>query len=111
MAFRKLTYGYHDAQLEACELGPQREVVLQIRLDPVWNRHAPGYVRLRFGAIQNFKDVEVFFERLKAASDRPPEGYLDGIAGIACTSKHTWVVDFDRGGSVTIVTSKMPTEQ
>ena len=87
MAFRRLTYGYHDAQLEACELGPQREVVLQVRLDPVWNRHAPRYVRLRFGAIQNFDEVQVFFERLKAATDRPPEGYLDGIAGIACTSK------------------------
>jgi hypothetical protein len=79
-------------------VGLQREIVLEIRLDPVWNRHAPRNVRLRFGTIQNFEDVQVFFERLKARTDRPPEGYLDGIAGIECTAKQPWVVDFDRGG-------------
>jgi len=111
MAHRKLMYGYHDAQLEGCQVGPQREVILDIRLDPVWNRHAPRHVRLRFGAIQNFDDVQSFFDRVLARPDRAPEGFIDEIAGIVCTAKGAWVVDLDRGGSVTIGTPKMPNEQ
>ncbi len=111
MAYRRLRYGYHDAQLERCQVGPQREVILEIRLDPAWNRHAPRYVRLRFGAIQNFEDVRAFFERVMARPDRRPEGFLDEIAGIQCTAKGRWVVDLERGGSITIVSPKMPNEQ
>jgi hypothetical protein len=108
VAFRKLTYGYHDSLLERCQVGPQQEVILEVRLDPVWNRHAPRNVRLRFGAIQNFEEVRAFFERVQEASHQE---VLDEVVGIVCRQKGRWVVDLARNGAVTIATPKIPQEQ
>lgn len=102
-----LTYEYHDSWLERFELGPRRELILQIRLDPVWNPRAPEDVRLRFGGIQNFDEVRTFFDLLEPVS----RGALNVVDEIARPEKGKWIVDLDRSGTVTIVTSKLPQEQ
>jgi hypothetical protein len=108
MTFRKLTYNYHDALLVACEAGPQREVSLEIHLDPVWHPAAPPIVRVHFGAISNFEEVRGFFERVQESGQR---GALDQVVGIVCREKGEWIVDLARAGAVTIATPKMPYEQ
>jgi len=54
---------YHDGQLVDVEIGPRREVVLSIRLDPVWNAGSDRVQRLHFSAIENFDEVRAFFVR------------------------------------------------
>jgi len=47
-------------------VGPQREVILELRLDRSWNPDAPEIVRLRFGGIDNIVEVGEFFDRMGA---------------------------------------------
>jgi hypothetical protein len=107
MPFMKLSRNYHDSQVANCRIGPQREVILEIRLDPVWNPTTPSSVELRFRAIQNFEEVRAFFQRIQNAADRE---FLDEVVGIVCKRKGEWTVDLDRGGAVTIATPKLPQE-
>ena len=44
-------------------LGPRRELILDVLLDPVWNKHSAS-ANLRFGAIENFDQVSSFFGSL-----------------------------------------------
>lgn len=90
MAFRKLIHAYHDALLKRCRLGRQREVVLDIQLDPVWNRHSARRVSVRFGPIRNFDDVRAFFEKVQEAA--PREDVLDELVGIVCEEKGKWML-------------------
>jgi hypothetical protein len=106
--FRKLNFAYHDALLETCQVGPQREVILRIRLDPVWNPTAPREVTVRFGAIQNFDAVRAFFDRLIRSAERD---VLDEIVGIVPSGKGQWTIDLARAGAVKILTPKIPQEQ
>jgi hypothetical protein len=108
MAFRTFTYNCHDGLLETCQVGLRREVILGIRLDPVWNPEAPARVRVRFGAISNFEEVRAFFERVERSSQHE---VLDEVVGIVCREKGKWIVDLAREGAVTIATPKMPQEQ
>jgi len=108
MTFRRLTYNCHDGQLVACAVGPQREVTLEIRLNPVMNPDGPPTVRVHFSAISNFEEVRGFFERVQQSSRREA---LDEVVGIVCREKGKWIVDLARGGAVTIATAKIPQEQ
>ena len=108
MRFRKLTCNCHDGRLVACKLGPQREVTLEIHLDPVWNPDGPPIVSVRFGAISNFEDVRRFFEQVQQS--RRHEA-LDEVVGIVCRQKSEWIVDLTLAGAVTNATPKMPHEQ
>ena len=108
MTFRKLTYNCHDGRLVACKVGPEREVTLEIRLDPVANPDGPPAVTVRFGAISNFEDVRRFFEQVQQSRQREA---LDEVVGIGCRKKGEWIVDLARAGAVTIATPKMPQEQ
>jgi hypothetical protein len=107
VAFRKLTHAYHDALLLGCRVGPQREVILDIRLDSVWNPNGPLETRLRFGAINNFEKVREFFQHLL---DTAKHNVLDEIVGIVATGKGEWTVDLARAGAVVIATPKIPQE-
>src|SRR3954464_4146389 len=63
MALPELSYNFHDAGLISVELGPRREVTLVVALDdPGQPRHLN--VRVRFGGISNFSDVEAFCARV-----------------------------------------------
>ncbi len=108
ITFRKLNYNCHDGLLVACEAGPQREVTLEIHLNPVWHPAAPPIVRVHFGAISNFEEVRDFFEPVQESGKR---GALDQVVGIVCREKGQWIVDLARGGAVTIATPKMPNNQ
>ena len=56
-----VNYRYHDSSLESHRVGPQRELILEIRLDHIWNPDGPETVRPRFGGIDNIdeKDEEI----------------------------------------------------
>ena len=102
-----LTYTYHDSQLEGCDFGPRRELRMSLRLDPVWNPHAPDVVTLHFSSIDNFAVVHAFFSKVVAASLREP---LADVIGLDAIAKGTWVVDLAAHGAVTILTPKRPRE-
>jgi len=108
MTFRKLTYNCHDGRLVACKVGPERQVTLEIHLDPVWNPDGPPTVSVRFAAISNFEDVRRFFEQVQQSRQHQA---LDEVVGIVCREKGKWIVDLARAGAVTIATPKMPQEQ
>ena len=108
MTFRKLTYNCHDGRLVACKVGPQREVTLEIDLDPVWNPDGPPSVTIRFGAIYNFEEMRRFFEQIQQSRQHKA---LDEVVGIGCRQKGEWIVDLARAAAVTIATTKMPQEQ
>jgi hypothetical protein len=101
----ELQHRYHDSSLEGHTIGPQRELVLEIRLDKVWNPGGPEIVHLRFGAIDNMTEVREFFEGL-AKSQVP-----DRVERVASAGKGKWVLEMDRGGTLTIATDKVPQEQ
>lgn len=109
MPFRELTYHYHDALLERFELSDERELTLDIRLDPVSNRNGPERVRLRFGGIRNVDHVRIFFTRV-SETPRHPEALAE-IIDINCPDAGKWVVDLARHGAVTIATHQMPQDQ
>ena len=54
----KLLNNYHDSQLESFSIGPRNEVTLNIHLD---REGAPEITKVRFGAIKNFHEVQLFF--------------------------------------------------
>src|ERR1700690_1589937 len=108
MTFRKLTYNCHDGRLVACKIGPEREITLDIDLNPLSNPAGPPTVTVRFGAISNFEEVRRFFEQVQPS--RRHEA-LDEVVGIGCREKGKWIVDLARAGAVTIAPPKMPQEQ
>jgi hypothetical protein len=100
-----LKANYHDAAIEAIKVGPRREVVLTVWLDPVWNGGDSSPRRLHFSAIENFDEVSVFFQRVSPA----PEGggSVDEIEEIALASKGVIRVDLARLGRVEIRGAKV----
>lgn len=56
-------YNYHDGLLMGFTLGPRRELILDVLLDSVWNKHSTS-ANVRFGAIENFDQVSSFFGSL-----------------------------------------------
>ena len=57
-------HNFHDAQLVNFELGPRRELSLQIAVDPVWNERLDRSVTVRFGGIENYDEVAAYFRAL-----------------------------------------------
>jgi hypothetical protein len=105
MATTGLKHRYHDSSLEGHRIGPQRELVLEIRLDGVWNPGGPEIVHLRFGAIDNMTEVRDFFEG--TAKSQVP----DRVERLASAGKGKWILEMDRGRALTIATEKAPQEQ
>ena len=101
----ELKHRYHDSSLAGHRVGPQRELILEIRLDRIWNPGGPETVRLRFGAIDNIDEVRKFFERLDE-SQAP-----DRVERIAPVERGKWIVELDHAGMLTIATKKLPQEQ
>ena len=95
---------YHDGAVEAIEAGPRREVVLTVRLDPVWNNGDGSTRRLHFSAIENFDEVGAFFRQASAA---PEGGCVDEVVGIVFVSKGVIGVDLARLGYVEIRGAKV----
>lgn len=91
---------YHDGVVEAIELGPRREVVFSVRLDPVWNNGDGSSRRLHFSAIQNFDEVAGFFE------SAGPE-YVDEILRIVRVSKDVIGIELDHLGYVELRGAKV----
>ena len=96
---------YHDGVVEAVEVGPRREVVLAVELDPVWNDGDGSTRRLHFSAIKNFDEVAAFFRLAPPA----PEGgdCVDEVVGIVLVSKGVIGVDLARLGYVEIRGAKV----
>jgi hypothetical protein len=90
---RRLPLGaeYHDGHIESVEVGPRREVVITVRLDPVWNDGDDSARRLHFSSIQNFEEVASFFGRCSSAQGGCRDDVLgitlvaDGVIGIELT--------------------------
>lgn len=95
-----LAHEYHDGVLVGIELGPRREVVLHVRLDPVWNAGQGHVQRLHLSAIQNFDDVAAFFRRAPSLGDPGAEVPLDEVLAIVQPAKRVVGVAFDRLGYV-----------
>lgn len=95
---------YHDGAVETVEAGPRREVVLTVRLDPVWNNGDDSTRRLHFSAIRNFDEVAAFFRR---ASPAPEGGCVDEVVGIVLVSEGVIGVDLARLGYVEIRGAKV----
>ena len=100
-----LKHRYHDSSLEGHKVGPQRELILEIRLDRIWNPGGPEIVLLRFGAIDNTDEVREFFDRL--GGSRVP----DRVERINLLERGKWMVELDHAGALTIATQKAPQEQ
>lgn len=96
---------YHDGVVEAVEVGPRREVVLTVRLDPVWNNGEGSARRLHFSAIDNFDEVATFFRQETSAPEGA--GYVDEVIAIVLVSKGIIGVDLARLGYVEIRGAKV----
>jgi hypothetical protein len=100
-----LKANYHDAAIEAIKVGPRREVVLAVWLDPVWNGGDSSPCRLHFSAIENFDEVAVFFQRVSPAPEG--RGCVDRIMGVVLVSKGVIGVELDHLGYVEIRGAKV----
>jgi hypothetical protein len=96
---------YHDGAVEAVEIGPRREIILTVRLDPVWNMGDSSSRRLHFSAIKNFDEVAAFFRQTSPT----PEGggCVDEITGVVLVSKGVIGVDLARLGFIEIRGAKV----
>lgn len=96
---------YHDGVVEAVEVGPRREIVITVRLDPVWNDGDGSTRRLYFSAIQNFEEVAAFFQRASPAEGG--EGFVDEVLGIMLVSKGIIGIEFDGLGYIELRGAKV----
>lgn len=102
---RRLPLGaeYHDAQVESVEVGPRREVVITVRLDPVWNDGDDSARRLHLSSIQNFEEVAAFFGRCSST----PGGCRDEVLGITHVSKGVIGIELVYSGYVEVRGAKL----
>ena len=94
----KLKATYHDGQLLGVAVGPRHEVVLTIRLDPVWDNGDATNRRVRFAKIKNFEEVSAFFARLPRPT--PPQDSLGEVIAIVRPTKGTIGVDLAPAGYI-----------
>ena len=80
MKFRSFRHNFHDAHLTRFTLGPRRELALEIALDPVWNKDHPHSASVRFGGIENYDEVALFFHALPQPPR--PDAYIAEIIGL-----------------------------
>ena len=102
---RKLKYEYHDAGVTGVSVGPRREVTLIAELDRcVSGRDA--VIRLRFGGIANFAQVEEYFRGVMVDVGESYVGRIDGLGydeSVASTSRDRVIrVELDLYGVVQI---------
>ena len=104
---RRLALGaeHHDGRVEAIDVGPRREVIITVRLDPVWNNGDDSTRRLHFSAIQNFEEVAAFF--LRGSPARGEGGYVDEVIGIVRASKGIIGLDLSGWGYVELRGAKV----
>jgi hypothetical protein len=91
MKVRSFKHNFHDGQLASYSLGPRRELTLEIALDPVWNKEAPPSASVRFGGIENFDEVALFFRALP--SPPRPDAHIAEVIGLQYSGDGSnWVV-------------------
>jgi len=96
---------YHDGVVEALELGPRREVLLSVRLDPVWNNGDASIRRIHFSAIQNFDEVSAFFGKALPGNRGAP--FVDEILAIVRVAKNVIGIELDHLGYVELHGAKV----
>ena len=105
MNSRSFKHNFHDAYLEAFELGPRREVTLKIALDPILNNRK--FTVFRLGGVENFETVAGYFRRLPIpeSSDRfiAPITELKFLEG----GKNWVVLELSEYGRVSIQAGKL----
>ena len=96
---------YHDGQLEAVEFGERRDVILTVRLDPVWNDGQSPSRRVRFSAIENYDEVRAFFatmpERARA------DASLDEVVALVKPAKGRIGIDLAKLGYIELRGAKV----
>lgn len=100
---RRLLNDYRTARLERVALGPRRELVLFIRLDPAFNSTILQDAVVRFGSIANFHEVEAFFSALPA---NPACDHLAVIRSLEPETPGCWVLALEGGGEVRILSER-----
>jgi hypothetical protein len=104
----------HDAVLEAAQVGPRRELVLQVFVPEATaaSERAASLrgrtLAIRFGGIENYGDVERFF------ANGPAQGRDAHVSDTIMNLRRTaagWVLELDQRGSVMINTRKVPTTE
>ena len=89
---------YHDGAVVRIDVGPRREVVLHVRLDPVWNDGDKSVRQLRFSAIENFDEVAAFFARQPPPAF--PDAAIDEVLAIVRPAKRIVGLDLSHLGYV-----------
>ncbi len=102
-AAARLQSDYRAARLERAALGPRRELILFILLDPA---HNPSILRdavVRFGSIANFAEVEAFFSALPAD---PSCDHLALIRRLEQEKPGSWLLSLAGCGEVRILSER-----
>jgi hypothetical protein len=102
MKFRTFKHNFHDGRLASFNLGPGRELMLEIALDPVWNRASPSFVSVRLGGIENFNEVASYFRALPMP--QRPDTYIAEVIGLSYIKEGpNWVlVDLQGHGHIKV---------
>ena len=59
-----LDYNYHDSIVQNIEIGPRKEIFLEIRLDPIWNGNNNIVVKLHISSIEAIELVRNKIKKL-----------------------------------------------
>jgi hypothetical protein len=100
-----LEHEYHDGAVVRIEIGPRREVVLHVRLDPVWNDGDESVRRLQFSAIENFDEVAAFFAR--HLPPPPPNAMVDEVVAVMQPAKRVVGVELSHLGYIELHGAKV----
>lgn len=102
MNVQHLTNDYHDAHIDRIALGPQKDLTLFLHLDPAWNTSIARHAVVRFGAIGNYEEVEVFFSAI------PPSGdaFLAEVSNLEHNPRGGWLIDVKGHGKLSIESSR-----
>lgn len=99
-------YSLHDAWIERVTIGPRREIRLTLALGSarITDPRLPEAAILRFGAIENFKSVQVFF----AQFEPDPVERIDGLTVLHHVgSTFKVALNIDPHGMVNVICSKL----
>jgi hypothetical protein len=97
----------HDAILTRADIGPRREVRLDLLFPTSDQRSVNKFSRVsvRFGAIENYVEVEQFFSNRSSMPEWAAGERVDALRRTA----EGWLLELDDSGRFVIATSKTPT--
>ncbi len=99
IAPQRLLNDYRTARLERAALGPRRELILFIVLNPALNHTILQDAVVRFGCIANFAEVEAFFSSLQIDTW---SDHLAVIRRLEPEQTGSWLLSLDGCGEVRI---------